>query len=168
MRTAFKKVFCSGHPAKVLLSFIAILTIQACDDVSHSETVYGRPRESKIARDMSEFEDGVRIAAANKRIDELERKVGTLESTPEKLDLDVLSRRVAALESETNAAAALATDVRSSKDNLGGFSSDSNAARSDSNARRVVKRQPPLNLPNLESGPRLATPAEAKAFAPSK
>ena len=46
------------------------------------------------------MEADIRIAAANKRIDELERQVGALQATPEKLDLDLLTRRVETLEAK--------------------------------------------------------------------
>lgn len=159
---------CVRQSLNILLSFAAILTLQACDNTSRSETGSGSPKTAKIERDMSEFEDSMRIAAANKRIDELERKVAELEATPEKLNQDILDRRVAALELKTNADAAFAVAAPSSEDRLGVYSLDSNAMRPDTKSRRVPKRPSSLKLPDLESGPRLATPAEAKAFTPDK
>jgi uncharacterized coiled-coil protein SlyX len=112
-------------------------------------------------QDIKQAEYEVRLAAANKRIDELERKVGALEVTPEKLDLDLLTQRVTALEVNAGDAvvqvpmiAPAAAKVRS-----GG-----NAPRAGGEAGRRPAGVPKLNLPDLENRPRPATPSEVKAF----
>lgn len=168
MTAIARKMSCVRQPLNILLSFSVLLMLQACGNPSTSEKPADTSRKTKIEQDMSKFEDGLRIAAANKRIDELDRKVAELEAAPEKLDLDVLSRRVSTLELKANADAAFVAVAPSSENRMGVYHSDRNAIRPDTNARQLPKRPPSLKLPDLETRPRLATPAEAKAFTPNK
>ncbi|MBD8621124.1 hypothetical protein IFT67_19630 [Sphingomonas sp. CFBP 13728] len=69
-----------------------------CDQTSSPPSAKAKAAQDPIAIDIDQIEARVRIAAAIKRIDELERQVSELQATPEKLDLDLLTRRVAALE----------------------------------------------------------------------
>lgn len=168
MKTELSKIAGVRHISKVVLSFVVSLAVQGCDDNSRSQSVAKAPEKSQIAQDMAEFEGGVRIAAANKRIDELERKVGELESTPENLNLDLLSQRLTALELKANNAASLVQDAPSSKDEPSASRSGGSAIRPDMDARRVPTRSSVLKLPDLENGSRLATPAEARSFGSRK
>jgi len=80
---------------------MACLTLMAgCDQPSSSTVVKAKATQDPIAADVDRMEADIRIAAANKRIDELERQVGALQATPEKLDLDLLTRRVETLEAK--------------------------------------------------------------------
>lgn len=109
----------------------------------------------------------VRIAAANKRIDELERQVGELQSTPEKLDLDLLTKRVTQLEVNAVNVVPL-SGMPLTKDVTGTSSTASHDPRPYESTRQPSKRTSTLNLPDLESRSRLATPVEAKAFSLKK
>jgi hypothetical protein len=115
-------------------------------------------------QDVDELEAGIRLAAANKRIDELERKVSMLEATPEKLDLDLISQRVAALEVK----AASTPSIEPKSPALKGSGDDMRSPRaargSDAGSRQKASPSSKLNLPELEGRPQLATPAEARAF----
>lgn len=111
------------------------------------------------------MESGVRLAAANRRIDELERKVGALEATPEKLDLDLLAQRVTALEVNAISKPALAFRGVPAADVT---RSDNVLSQTGNEARRAPASRSKLTLPELESRPRLASPAEAQAFSPRK
>ena len=80
---------------------MACLTLMAgCDQPPSSTVVKAKATQDPIAADVDRMEADIRIAAANKRIDELERQVGALQATPEKLDLDLLTRRVETLEAK--------------------------------------------------------------------
>lgn len=109
------------------------------------------------------MEAGIRIAAANKRIDELERKVSALEATPEKIELDLLTQRVTAL--EVKALTGQATEPQGAPDPR---TPSSDTLRSGTGARRAPTGNPKLTLPELDNRPRQATPAEAKAFSSGK
>lgn len=103
----------------------------------------------------------IRIAAANKRIDELERKVSTLEATLETIDLDLLTQRVTALEVKSAGAEAVASQTAPA---LKATQPISGTQRSGSQARRLPAGKYKLPLPELENRPRLAPPAETKSF----
>jgi hypothetical protein len=137
----------------------------ACDQIPKAPASKSAEAIDPLAGDLDRMEAGIRIAAANKRIDELDRKVGALEATPEKVDLELLTQRVTALEvksagdgaptSQAAPAAEAAQPTRSTP------RTGSKAARSP-----VVNSR--LTLPELENRPRLATPAETKSFSPVK
>jgi len=120
-------------------------------------------KQDPLVQDLDRLEAGVRIAAANKRIDELERQVGALQATPEKLDLDLLSRRVEALEVKANGGAADLTES-SVKDTSGPSRSPVSAAPTPDRAATPVKRKPAPTPPDAKARPRLATPDEIKDF----
>lgn len=111
------------------------------------------------------MEDGVRLSAANKRIDELEREVAALEAAPEKIDLDLLTQRVTALEVKSaigQGASGKISPASSASQPAGG------TLRKGGEVRRPFAVNTKLILPELEPLPRLATPAEAAAFASGK
>ncbi len=90
---------------KTIMSLACLILVAGCDQVSTSTptpTPTPTPAAAKdpITADVDRMEAGIRIAAANKRIDELERQVAALQATPEKLDLELLANRVAALEAK--------------------------------------------------------------------
>lgn len=153
---------------KAILPVTVFILVSGCGQAS-KEPVTEKPSEQDVvAQDIDKIESGVRIAAANKRIDELERKVGELETTPEKLNLDLLTQRVTALEVKANGLPASNSEASIPSDQLNSGRPTSSAAQQSPTPKRPPTRSPTLNLPDLEKGPRLATPTEAKAFSPGK
>lgn len=145
----------------------SVISLAACNAAPKPAEVKGKPDRDAVAEDLARLDAGVRIAAANKRIDELERQVGELQSTPEKLDLELLTNRVTALEVQASSAASQAS-VAPPKDAPAAARTTSRDAQQSEYARQSARRTQKLTLPELESRPRLATPAEVKAFTPRK
>lgn len=87
---------------KAIASLSCLTLMAGCDQMSAptSKPPAEKAAEDPLKADVERMEAGIRIAAANKRIDELERQVGALQATPEKLDLSLLTDRVAALEAK--------------------------------------------------------------------
>lgn len=153
------------QPRELLFALAIFLSVQGCGQSPRSPAPKAVRNQDEAAQALNQFDAETRIAAANKRIDELERKIGALESTPEKLDLDLLTQRVTALEVKASGGGAAVLQGTPTAD-----SSRSNGRKSLANGK--IRRPPSgsarLNLPELENRPRLATPAEAKAFSPGK
>jgi hypothetical protein len=152
---------------KALLPFAFLILASACNQRAGSPAAKKGSEQESVAQDLDKFEAGVRIAAANKRIDELERKIGELETTPDKLNLDLLTRRVTALEVKANDPFAAISDPAPAKTSPNSGQLKTDTAQLGA-TRRSTTRSTVLKLPNLEKGPRLATPAEAEAFSPGK
>lgn len=151
---------------RLLLPVTVLVLVSACDNLPKSSAEKRSSNRDVVLQDLDKFEARVRIAAANKRIDELERKIGRLEMTPEKLDLDLLSRRVTALEVKASDASASNSERLPPEDRFSDGSLNNGVARKGPATQRATARSSALKLPNLEKGPRLATPTEAKAFSP--
>ncbi|MES3085126.1 hypothetical protein [Sphingomonas faeni] len=176
-RPAFaSRASASLRVSRTVLLLASILSLAACDAAPKPANGKGTPgqdgvAQDAIAQDLARLDAGVRIAAANKRIDELERQVGELQSTPEKLDLELLTNRVTALEVQASSAASQAS-VAPAKDGPKDASAAPRTTNKDpqqsEDKRQPAKRAPKLTLPALENRPRLATPSEAKAFTPRK
>ncbi len=148
-----------------LLTIICLPLLGSCDQRSTQSTAQKSSAGNSVVQDINQIESGVRLAAANKRIDELERKVGALEATPEKLDLDLLTQRVTALEVKAIGEPALTSKVAPGADVP---RTGSVPPKTDSDVRRAPAGKSKLTLPELESRQRLATPVEAKAFSRAK
>lgn len=118
-------------------------------------------------KDLEKLEARVRIAAANKRIDELERKVGELEDTPEKLELDLLTNRVTELEVKANGPL-LASETPPLKEDFSPILPTDTPPKQRKSLRQPAKRVSTLDLPDLENRSRLATRGESKAFSTKK
>lgn len=88
------------HFHRAILSLACLTLMAGCDQPPSSPVAKAKATQDPIAADVDRMEADIRIAAANKRIDELERQVGALQATPEKLDLDLLTRRVETLEAK--------------------------------------------------------------------
>ena len=86
--------------SKTIMSLACLILVAGCDQASTPTPKAAKAAEDPITADVDRMEAGIRIAAANKRIDELEREVGALQATPEKLDLELLTNRVEALEAK--------------------------------------------------------------------
>jgi hypothetical protein len=66
------------YPLKAFLPFTVLVTVTACNPVQKPPSAKQASDQDPIVQDLDKFETSVRIAAANKRINELERKVGEL------------------------------------------------------------------------------------------
>jgi BMFP domain-containing protein YqiC len=150
---------------KTLSPLVCLVSLESCDQRSTPSAANKASGKNVVVQDINEFESGVRLAAANKRIDELEQKVGALEATPEKLDLDLLSQRVTALEARGSGDVVSAPTTSPAADVP---QSGRSAPRTGVEVRPSTARSSNLNLPELEPRLRLATPTEAKAFSPAK
>lgn len=149
---------------KLGVAFVALLLETGCDPAPGRKAAIEKSASDPIVRDVGQLETNVRISEAEKRIDELEREVGELKLTPEKLNLELLTARVAALEAGRESVVADPNDLAPN------VPADSNsparqAGRANGIAPTKTSRTPSLRLPSLEPRARLATPAEAKAFA---
>jgi hypothetical protein len=153
---------------KAFLSLTVLVAVAACNPVPKSSSAKKVSDQDPIVQNLDEFEGTVRIAAANKRIDELEKKVGELEATPDKLDLDLLNQRVTALEVKKNETSALLPEMPSPNGNTIGPRPTASAARQTSNTQKIPMRSSTFKLPDLEHKPRLATPVETEAFSSGK
>jgi hypothetical protein len=127
----------------------------ACQQHDAPPTAKRAAAKSQIAQDISQIDIEVRLGVANKRIDELERKVGLLEDTPDKLDLELLTQRVTELELKASGNETSVLKIAPAP----------RIHRSADRATQAVGivRQPPvkaseLNLPELERRPQMATP----------
>lgn len=153
------------HIPIAVLSFAIIGSLGACDQIPKAPAAKKAVAADPLAGDLDRIEAGIRITAANKRIDELERKVGALEATPEKIDLDLLTQRVTALEVKTvgdEASVAKVAAASNVPQPVG------RTPLTGSEVRRSPAGSPNLTLPDMENRARIATPAEAKSFSPGK
>ena len=152
-------------PAKTMLPLVALLSLGACERQPASSVVKAASAPNPIEQDVRQMQYDIRLAAADKRIEELERQVGALQATPEKLDLNLLTQRVVELEAKASGAVSVPSP-----------SAPATAApRSNGSEKRTsndIRKTPPapsrLSLPSLERRPQVATPAEAKAFSSGK
>jgi len=149
------------HLSTAVLSFAILTSLGACDRIPKAPASKNAAAVDPLAGDLDRMEAGIRIAAANKRIDELERKVHALEETPEKIDLELLTQRVTALEVKSVGDEAPASQTIPATKTAQPMSSP---PRTGSEARRSAVVKSKLTLPELENRPRLAAPAEAKSF----
>ena len=149
------------HFSRLSLPFVCLIVLAGCDPAPTANTK--SPAQKSIEADVGQVEEDVRLAAANKRIDELERQVAELQSTPEKLDLQMLSKRVDLLEAVTQGSAAGQT--RADTPDLPDAKPNAKQPSQSSSATPIVPRRsanPLLQTPDTQT--RLATPEEAKAF----
>jgi hypothetical protein len=153
-------------PAKAILPFIGLLSLGACDRQPAFPAPNTTPASNPVEQEVKLEEYDVRLAAAYKRINELERQVGALESTPEKIDLDLLTQRVAALEVKSAGDEAMSSQPSSTSQPPAAKAAQ--AITGTPRARRSPIVHSKLSLPDLEKPSRLATPAEAKAFSARK
>jgi hypothetical protein len=123
------------------------------------------PTAVQIEQDVKQVQYDVRLAAAYRRIEELERQVGELKGTPEKIDLELLTQRMMALEAKTvgdNEPALQAPPAARASEPITSLS------RTGTYAPRPPAVRSKLILPDLENQWRMATPSEAKAFSARK
>lgn len=87
-------------PAPLLLALLAA-PLAGCDRPAGKavpDAASPNARDAALAQDVAGLGTDVRLAQATKRIDELEREVAHLKSTPATLNLDLLDQRVQAIE----------------------------------------------------------------------
>lgn len=153
------------HLPIAVLSFAISTSLGACDRIPKAAALKNTAAEDPLAGDLDRMEAGIRIAAANKRIDELERKVRAFEATPDKIDLELLTQRVTALEVKSVGDETPASQGGPATKTAQPMSSP---PRTGTEARQSPVVKPKLTLPELENRPRLAMPAEAKSFSLGK
>lgn len=145
------------------LMIAAMLLLQGCEQQVGGAKRPAASNATGEAGEVARIDADVRITAANKRIEELERQVGQLQSTPEKLNLELLTARVAALEVRA---------AGTSNDGIPTSSGERSGARvaTPATTRTEAKTESPSvpRLPTLENRTRLATPDEAERFARGK
>jgi len=126
-----------------------LILMAGCDQTSASTPTTAKAVEDPLKADLEQMEASIRIAAANKRIDELERQVGALQATPEKLDLSLLTARVATLEAKAG------DDAPSPEKPLGqttsGVGQGPWSGMLSDTPRQVQRQTPKLSLPELET-----------------
>lgn len=82
-----------------------LLNLPGCDNASRAPTkaLKTTTQDVTIQKDVAAIEQGVRLAAANKRIDQLETEVENLKTNPQTLQLDLLKQRLEAVETKVYA-----------------------------------------------------------------
>jgi uncharacterized coiled-coil protein SlyX len=155
------------HFSKAMLLFACLCSVAGCDRPSPHAAATKNSSQDPIARDVENMEAEVRISAATKRIDELERQVGELQSTPEKLDLELLTNRVTALEASQTGITA-DPDASSTNATPVPLAVPAPLPRANGSKQTSPKRSSSLKLPELEARPRVATPDETKSFTRAK
>jgi len=145
------------HFSRLSLPFVCLIVLASCDPAPKANTK--SPAQKSIEADIGQVEEDVRLAAANKRIDELERQVAELQATPEKLDLQMLSKRVDLLEAVTQGSDG--SETRADTTDLPNAKPPSQSSGATPTAPRR-SANPLLQTPDTQT--RLATPEEAKAF----
>jgi len=148
-----------------LLPLCMLLVLAGCGQSRTPSSVNSASADDPVSQDIKQLEYGVRLAAANKRIDELERKIGALEATPEKLKLDLLTQRVLALEVKSFDRVPSAVEMPTPGDDR---RSPSNAPLKAKDSVRDPSPATKQSSPKSEPRARLATSAEAKALASDK
>ncbi len=143
------------------LTLILGLSLGACDRSLETKAANSAVSEDPVVQDIKQIEYGVRLAAANKRIDELERRVGALEDTPEKVDLALLTQRMTELEVRRVPALQEAPSFGLTVDKISPIVPP---PRVTGKTPMAPAKAPKLTLPDLDKRGRVATAAEAKAF----
>jgi hypothetical protein len=126
-----------------------LVLMAGCDQTSAPAPTSAKAVEDALKVDLEQMEAGIRIAAANKRIDELERQVGALQATPEKLDLSLLTARVATLEAKAGDDAS--SPEKPSGQTTSGVGQGPRSEMLSDTPRQVQRQTPKLSLPELET-----------------
>lgn len=129
--------------------------LAACEQRAAPSAPKTAPVQNPIAGDVDRIDTGVRLAAANTRIDELERKVGILEATPDKLNLELLTQRVAQLELKAGGSEEPVVNLTPTADVARPVRK---ATQTVDQAQQRPAKTSKLSLPDLERRPRPTTP----------
>lgn len=149
--------------SKTIMSLACLILVAGCDQAPTPTPAATKVAEDPITADVDRMEAGIRIADANKRIDELERQVGALQATPEKLDLELLTNRVEALEAK--AGGDMTIPVTSSERSVPRVDQATRPiSRASENRQDKPQKSSKLSMPELEPKSRLATTSEANEF----
>jgi TolA-binding protein len=88
---------------RVVLSLLTLVSVAACSGAAPADPAEGE-RTARIElfrnelKQVTTVERDVRLDALERRIAELEGEVGVLKANPERIDLDLLTQRMTALE----------------------------------------------------------------------
>lgn len=136
---------------KAITSLSCLTLMAGCDQMSAptSKPTAAKVVEDPLKADVERMEAGIRIAAANKRIDELERQVGALQATPEKLDLSLLTDRVAALEAKAGSDAS--SSGKAAGQTMSGVGQSPRSGSVSDTPRQAKRQTSNLSLPELET-----------------
>ncbi len=134
---------------RAVTSLSWLILMAGCDQTSAPAPTAAKAVQDPLKADLEQMEAGIRIAAANKRIDELERKVGALQATPEKLDLSLLTDRVATLEAKAGGDAS--SPGKPSGQTTSGVGQSPQSGLLADSPRQVQRQTPKLSLPELET-----------------
>lgn len=91
------------HPASALV--LSLLLASCGQPSTATQEVPSNPAANDVAamkNDIAAVEDRVTRDTLTRRVEDLEKRVGALEVTPEKIDLDLLTQRVQALEAKSS------------------------------------------------------------------
>lgn len=139
----------------------ALLLLAGCDGTNDKaqKAPNATAQDVGIEKDVAGIEENVRLAAANKRIDQLQAEVEALKVNPQTIDMAMLKQRVEAVEEAVYARA----DDRGS----GATSEAKNAAPSTTTDTPVAKpTAKPASTRKTQPMPaRSATKIEADTFA---
>ncbi|MEG3167856.1 hypothetical protein U1737_06545 [Sphingomonas sp. LB3N6] len=142
-------------------SLACLILVAGCDRASSPTPDKPKAAQDQIDADIDRIQTDIRIAAANKRIDELTRQVGALQSTPDKLDLELLTSRVEALEAKIYGAAS-SPDMPAEKSTSDSGQPSRSVSRPSDTRQTKPQKPSKLSLPELENRTRVATLDRAK------
>lgn len=94
-----------SHGRCVIATATAALLASCGEPNGATQDVPANPAANEVAamkNDIAAVEDRVTRETLTRRVDDLEKRVGALEVTPEKIDLDLLTQRVQALEAKSS------------------------------------------------------------------
>ena len=128
----------------------------------------GAKEKARVEQDIARTEDGIRIAIAEKRIAQLEKTLAEIQVTPESVEIDLLKKRLEAVEAKVYAreddpaAPDAGAKPAATPDRTATASPRPSSATSAAPARR--ESAPSRRSPS-EPATRVATDAEKAAFA---
>ncbi|MES3045258.1 hypothetical protein [Sphingomonas faeni] len=138
-----------------------LILVAGCDRISSPTPDKAKAAQDPIEADIDRIQADIRIAAANKRIDVLTRQVGVLEATPDKLDLELLTSRVEALEAKIYGAAS-SPDMPAEKSTSDRGQPSRSVSRPSDTHQTKTEKTSKLSLPELENRTRVTSPDRAK------
>jgi len=151
------------------VALLSLLSLSGCDRVGQTPTKASSTTTQNVGieADVAVMEQGVRLAAANKRIDELEARVEALKTNPQSIQVDLLKQRLEAIEKIVYARNYVGSDTvghvhSNSAPDRTGATVRPNATTVTSRTATDPKQQRKTTVKLPTSRP--ATTAEAEAF----